>query len=113
MRNAPPILVWPQLLELPSSNVPQVYLDMNHWISLAQASTGHQNGIPFVPTLDTCKAAKSAGAAKFVLSAIHYMEMQKIKDPSQRRAVGGIMEELTGVLRQISKRLRESLVRAS
>jgi hypothetical protein len=41
-------------------------------------------------------AAKSAGTALFVLSAHHYMEMQKIKDPSQRRAIADVMEELTG-----------------
>jgi hypothetical protein len=73
-----------------------VYLDLNHWISLAQASTGHANGIPFVETLKACRAAKSAGSAVFVLSAIHYMEMNKIKDPSQRKGIADVMEELTG-----------------
>ena len=96
MRDEPPALVWPRLLELPSDNVPLVYLDLNHWISLAQASTGHPNGASFIPTLKASMAAKSAGTALFVLSAHHYMEMQKIKDPSQRRAIADVMEELTG-----------------
>jgi hypothetical protein len=96
MRDEPPALVWPRLVELPSDNVPLVYLDLNHWISLAQASTGHPNGASFVPTLEASTAAKSARTALFVLSAHHYMEMQKIKDPSQRRAIAGVMEELTG-----------------
>jgi hypothetical protein len=91
-----PALVWPRLLELPSEDVTLVYLDLNHWISFAQASTGHPNGIPFVETLKACKVAKSAGAAVFVLSATHYMEMNKIKDPSQRHAIADVMEELTG-----------------
>ena len=91
-----PALVWPQLLELPSENVTLVYLDLNHWISFAQASTGHSSGIPFVRTLEACRAAKSAGTAIFVLSGIHYMEMNKIKDPSQRRAIADVMEDLTG-----------------
>jgi hypothetical protein len=96
MRDEAPALVWPPLLEPPSDDVKLVYLDLNHWISLAQASTGHANGIPFVETLKACRAAKSAGSAVFVLSAIHYMEMNKIKDPSQRKAIADVMEELTG-----------------
>lgn len=89
-------LVWPRLLELPSEDVRVVYLDLNHWISLAQASTGHSQGVRFVTTLEACRAAKSAGTAFFVLSALHYMEMNKIKNPSQRRNVANVMEELTG-----------------
>ena len=95
MRDEPPALVWPRLLELPPDNVNVVYLDLNHWISLAQASVGHSKGSSFVRTLEACRAARSAGTAVFVLSAIHYMEMHKIKDPAQRRAIGGVMEELT------------------
>jgi hypothetical protein len=96
MSDDAPTLVWPPLLVLPSDAVKVVYLDLNHWISLAQASTGHPNGIPFVDTLKACRTAKSAGGAVFVLSAIHYMEMNKIKDPSQRQAIADVMEELTG-----------------
>jgi len=96
MREKAPDLVWPPLLELPSDDVKLVYLDLNHWISFAQASKGHPNGIPFVDTLKACKAAKSAGTAIFVLSATHYMEMNKIKDPGQRQAIADVMEELSG-----------------
>src|SRR5450759_763542 len=93
MRDEPPALVWPRLLELPPDNVNVVYLDLNHWISLAQASVGHPKGSSFVRTLEACRAARSAGNAVFVLSAVHYMEMNKIKDPAQRRAVAAVMEE--------------------
>jgi hypothetical protein len=96
MREKAPTLVWPPLLDLPSDDVKLVYLDLNHWISLAQASTGHPNGARFVDTLKACMAAKSAGTASFVLSGTHYMELNKIKDPSQRRAIADVMEELTG-----------------
>jgi hypothetical protein len=74
MRDEPPALVWPRLLELPSNNVNIVYLDLNHWISLAQASAGHSKGSPFVKTLEACRAARSVGAALFVLSSAHYVE---------------------------------------
>lgn len=96
MRDEAPAVVWPPLLELPSEDVKLVYLDLNHWISFAQASTGHPNGARFVETLEACKAAKSAAGAVFVLSATHYMEMNKIKDPSQRQVIADVMEELTG-----------------
>jgi hypothetical protein len=79
-----------------SDDAKLVYLDLNHWISFAQAATGHPSGARFVDTLNACKAAKSAGAASFVLSGTHYMELNKIKDPAQRRAIADVMEELTG-----------------
>jgi hypothetical protein len=103
MRDEPPALVWPRLLELPSDNVNVVYLDLNHWISLAQASVGHSKGSSFVRTLEACRAARSAGTAVFVLSAIHYMEMHKIKDPAQRRAIAHVMEELTSFASLVSR----------
>ena len=96
MKDEPPALVWPRLLELPSDNVNVVYLDLNHWISLAQASVGHSKGSSFVETLHACHAARSAGSAMFVLSGTHYSEMLKIKDPAQRREIANVMEELTG-----------------
>src|SRR4051812_31618628 len=38
-RNAP-ALVWPPALKLPVDGNPIVYLDLNHWISLAKAAVG-------------------------------------------------------------------------
>lgn len=103
MRDKPPALVWPRLLELPSDNVNLAYLDLNHWISLAQASVGHSKGRSFVETLDACRAARSAGTAMFVLSGTHYGEMLKIKYPAQRREIADVMEELTGFATLVSR----------
>jgi hypothetical protein len=103
MRDEPPALVWPRLLELPSDTVNVVYLDLNHWISLAQASVGHSKGISFTKALEACRAARSAGTATFVLSGTHYIEMLKIKDPAQRRALADVMEELTGFAALVSR----------
>jgi len=91
---APP-LVWPQSLELPSADVPVIYLDLNHWIHLAQSSAGHLQGTSFEKTLEACRTATSAGSATFVLSLTHYVEVGKIKDAAQRFAVAKVMEELT------------------
>ena len=90
-------------MELPSDNVNVVYLDLNHWISLAQASVGHSKGTSFVETLEACHATRSAGTAMFVLSGTHYSEMLKIKDPAQRREIAKVMEELTGFATLVSR----------
>jgi hypothetical protein len=103
MRDEPPTHVWPRLLELPSDDVNVVYLDLNHWISLAQASVGHSKGSPFVETLKACRAARSAGTVVFVLSGTHYVEMLKIKDPAQRREIADVMEELTDFATLVSR----------
>src|SRR5437016_13408477 len=39
-----PNFVWPKLLVLPPRNVLSVYLDLNYWIGLAQAHSGHPIG---------------------------------------------------------------------
>jgi len=103
MRDEPPALIWPRLLELPPDNVNIVYLDLNHWISLAQASVGHSNGSRFVKVLEACLAARSAGAAVFVLSSTHYVEMLKIKDPAQRQELARVMEKLTDFATLVSR----------
>ena len=103
MRDEPPALVWPRLLELPSDTINVVYLDLNHWISLAQASVGHSAGSSFARALEGCRAARSACTAAFVLSSTHYFEVSKIKDPEQRRALADIMEELTGFATLVSR----------
>jgi len=91
-----PPLVWPRTLALPQSSANLVYLDLNHWIALAKASVGHSDGKRFATTLTACRAAHLGGRAIFVLSATHYMEMDKIKKPEQRGDVARIMEELSG-----------------
>ena len=56
-------LVWPQLLRLPSEAVKIVYLDLNHWIYLAQAASGSPQNKSAMVALDACRAARRAGAA--------------------------------------------------
>lgn len=40
-------LVWPPTLRRPLTGRPIVYLDLNHWISLAKAAAGHADGDAF------------------------------------------------------------------
>lgn len=103
MNTNPPSLVWPSLLEMPPDNMLLVYLDLNHWIGLAQASVGHPKGGAFVEVLEVCRNARSAGTAAFVLSGTIYAEMQKIKDPAQRRNLADVMEELTDLAALVSR----------
>lgn len=73
-----------------------VYLDLMHWIGLAQASVGHPAGRRHAPVLEACRRARSTGVALFPLSATHYMEMSRIQDPRQRLNLAEVMEELSG-----------------
>jgi hypothetical protein len=90
-----PVLVWPPALKLPVDGRPVVYLDLNHWISLAKAAVGHAQGKGFSEILNTCRSAAKIGAATFVLAGAHYFEMLKIESPRQRRDVADVMENLT------------------
>jgi hypothetical protein len=97
------MFVWPPLLKLPSESLSVVYLDLNHWISLAQAAVGHRSGRAFARVLEACRAARKAETAMFVLSGAHYAEMVKIKDPAQRRAIADVMEDLTDFSTLVSR----------
>lgn len=85
--------VWPQTLIRPSQRL--VYLDLMHWIGLAKADTGHRDGLRFRSVYGLCIRRASAGEALFPLSATHYLETQKIKNPAQRSAIAKVMEELS------------------
>jgi hypothetical protein len=86
--------VWPASL-LPSvGGRPVIYLDLNHWISLAKADTDHRDGARF---RDALEFVRHLGDRVVIpLASVHYMEMGAIADPQQRFAIAGVMEELTG-----------------
>jgi len=90
-----PSLVWPPALRRPSGRAPVVYLDLNHWIALAQAATGHLQGVGFTKILATCQSAADSGRATFVLAAAHYQEILKVSSPRQRGDLAEVMESLT------------------
>jgi hypothetical protein len=83
---------WPDVLLRPRDDKPLVYLDLNHWITLAKAASGHRHGERHREALEALRGAN----AVFPLSAAHYMEMAGITDPRQRYDVAAVMEELTG-----------------
>lgn len=96
MKNAhEPPLVWPPTLKQPLTGRPIVYLDLNHWISLAKAAVGHAQGDAFKDCLATCQSAVDSGRATFVLAAAHYGEILKVGIPRQRRDLADVIERLT------------------
>ena len=90
-----PRLVWPPTLKPPLTGRPVVYLDLNHWISLAKAAVGHMQGESLKDALNRCRAAASSGSATFVLAGAHYFEILKVGSPRQRRDLADVMESLT------------------
>jgi hypothetical protein len=74
---------------------PVVYLDFNHWISLAKAAVDHAQGDAFKECLPACQSAVDSGRATFVLATAHYSEILKVGSPRQRRDLADVMESLS------------------
>ena len=55
---------WPAIFR-PPYEVKLVYLDLNQWIGLAKAATGHKDGARYLQALEAARAAKDAGTAMF------------------------------------------------
>jgi hypothetical protein len=87
--------VWPAALFRPVATK-LVYLDLNHWIALAKAATGHPAGSRHKESLEALRSARSSGRILLPLSGTHYMEMYAIRDPRQRADLAAVMEELSG-----------------
>jgi hypothetical protein len=60
-------------MRLQRPDVPLVYLDLNHWIGLAKAESGHPDGRRFQPALDTLRVHRSKW--RFVISMPLIMEL--------------------------------------
>ncbi|MET9910354.1 hypothetical protein ABZZ74_26720 [Streptomyces sp. NPDC006476] len=95
-RKQAPAYAWPTHLVRPQAGQRLVYLDLNHWISLAKAATGHRTGEIYRPALTAVQEAASSGKYLFPLSLTHYMEMAGIQDPRQRGDIADVMEDLSG-----------------
>ena len=85
---------WPAIFR-PAYEVKLVYLDLNQWIGLAKAATGHKDGARYLQALEAARAAKDAGTAMFPLSGTHYMELAGIGSFRHRSDIAGVMEELS------------------
>lgn len=94
----PPAYIWPRTLRLSPRPPKLVYLDLNHWISLAKAITGHPGGEPYRETLAACIDAVDGGSALFPISDSIYFEISKIKQHRQRRDLREVIERVSRYL---------------
>ena len=60
--------IWPRTLRMPVRAPKLVYLDLNHWIALAKALSGHHNGKTNIALLDFCLRAVERKIAIFPIS---------------------------------------------
>ena len=84
--------LWPNTLHHPDRPPRLVYLDLNHWIELAKALSGHRDGMKHRPVLDACLSAGTDGEAVFPLSVYIYTEISKITNHRQRRDLREVIE---------------------
>ena len=86
--------LWPTSLLLPKRPPKLIYLDLNHWIELSKAHSGHQDGAKNQWILDACLAAVKDGKAVFPLSEYIYTEIGKITNFRQRRNLREVIEQV-------------------
>jgi len=72
-----------------------VYLDLNHWIYLAQAESGNPEREHYRLALEMASKLVSTGNAVFPVSAFHFMEVAKIADAARRKKLANLMMRLS------------------
>ena len=87
---------WPTTLRVPPAGTKLVYLDLNHWVSLAKALSGHGDGERYSSILAACQTAADERHAVFPISDSIYMEIAKIGQYRQRRDLRRVIERLSG-----------------
>ena len=86
--------LWPATLRLPARPPRLIYLDLNHWIELSKAHSGHQDGKKHRSILDACLKAVRNGKAVFPLSESIYAEIAKITSHRQLRDLREVVEQV-------------------
>ena len=87
--------VWPLTLHVQERPPKVVYLDLNHWITLAKVVSGSRDGQENKELLEFCLAAVEDKSAVFPISLSIYTEIYKIKDQRRRRNLRRVIEELS------------------
>ncbi len=85
---------WPTTLLLPERPPSLIYLDMNHWISLAKAHSGHHTGGPHHSALEACIDSVSRGTAIFPISDSIIFEISKVGRHRQRKDLQEVIERI-------------------
>ena len=84
---------WPATLRVPCGRQ-IVYLDLNHWISLARALSRHPEGHRHRDILDQLIQAVEQNRAVFPLSLPIYVEILKIREHRRRSDLRKVIERL-------------------
>ena len=87
--------LWPRTLKVPRRPPRLIYLDLNHWITLAKAESGHPEGKDYREILRWCCDAVDRGDAVFPISDTIYMEIAKIGQYRQRRDLRMTIERVS------------------
>lgn len=85
-------LVWPNVTR-PAT--PLVYVDLNSIIYFAREVSGKGGPKGYGELLEAIRKVKREGRALFPLGEAHLWEVSKIVDPSQRRELAAILEEIS------------------
>ncbi len=86
---------WPRTLRTEHPFGKMVYLDLNHWIELAKALSGHDKGRKNLDTLTTLEKTVADQAVAFPLSFTTLLEISKIRNRRQRRHLREVIELLS------------------
>lgn len=86
--------LWPATLRLPTRPPKLVYLDLNHWISLAKAYSGHRTGERHVANLEALLKAAADGRARFPIADSIVVEISNIGRHRQRKDLREVIEAL-------------------
>jgi len=72
-----------------------IYLDQNHWISLARAYHNHPAGTPYKTVLEKVQLAAEQRKAIFPLSGAHLIETRKTTDLQRRQRLAAVMAQIS------------------
>jgi hypothetical protein len=87
--------IWPATLQHPPRLPKLIYFDLNHWVALAKALSGHRDGAEHRDVLTACLNASSRRAAVFPISDTIFIEVSKIPQYRQRRDLREVIEQLS------------------
>ena len=87
---------WPRTLHVPPQPPRLIYFDLNHWVALSKAVSGHPGGESYGPILAACERAAQENRAAFPISDTIFMEISKIGQHRQRRSLRQAIERLSG-----------------
>ena len=86
--------LWPPTLRMSVRPPKIVYLDLNHWITLAQIVARQRDGERDKELLSFCLESVESNSAVYPISLSTYTEIHKIQDRERRRNLRRVIEGL-------------------